>query len=120
MAQTRRRRRRKHRGTQGGSIDRRRARGRPRSRDEARAQARRRGQDRRDVAPTWRSAFNRAAIGAVVFFVLAATLLKQPIGAAIVLSLTMMLIYVPLGYYVDRFFYRRRIAKARAERASAR
>jgi hypothetical protein len=118
MAQTRRRRRRKHRGTQGGSIDRRRARGRPRSREEARAQARRRGQLRRDLAPTWRSAFNRAAIGAVIFFILAATLLRQPVAGALALSLVMMGIYVPLGYHVDRFFYRRRMARARAERAT--
>jgi hypothetical protein len=118
MAQTRKRRRRKHRGTQGGSIDRRRARGRPRSREEARAQARRRGQLRRDLAPTWRSAFNRAAIGAVIFFILAATLLQQPVAGALALSLVMMAMYVPLGYYVDRFFYRRRIARARAERAT--
>jgi hypothetical protein len=120
MAQTRKRRRRKHRGTQGGSIDRRRARGRPRTRDEARAQARRRSGARRDLAPTWRSAFNRAAIGAAIFFVLAITLLKQPIGAAVALSLMLMLIYVPLGYYVDRFFYRRRIARAREARAGHR
>ena len=120
MAQTRKRRRRKHRGTQGGSIDRRRARGRPRTRDEAKAQARRRSTTRRELVPTWRSAFNRAAIGAVIFFILAATLLGQAIGAALALSVTMMAIYVPLGYYVDRFFYRRRLARARAERANHR
>ncbi len=73
--------------------------------------------DRRTLAPTWRSAFNRAAIGAVVFFLLAATLLKQPMGAALALSLLMMGIYVPLGYHVDRFFYRRRLAQARQARA---
>ena len=70
--------------------------------------------------PTWRSAFNRAAIGAVIFFVLAITLLKQPVGGAIALSVTLMVIYVPLGYYVDRFFYRRRLARARAERSNHR
>jgi hypothetical protein len=117
MAQTRKRRRRKHRGTQGGRIDRRGARGRPRSRDEARAQARRRAESRRDLPPTWRGAFNRAAIGGAIFFVLAIALLKQPIGGAVALSLVMVAMYVPLGYYVERFIYQRRLAKARAARA---
>jgi hypothetical protein len=125
MAQTRRRRRKKHRGTQGGSIDRRRARGRPRSREEAKAQARRRagakgGARAAAGVPTWRSAFNRAAIGAVIFFILAATLLEQPVTGALALSLIMLAIYVPLGYHVDRFFYRRRLLKERQARAQNR
>ena len=45
MAQTKKKRRRKHRGTQGGRIDTRPARGRPRSRAEAQARARSRGQE---------------------------------------------------------------------------
>jgi hypothetical protein len=120
MAQTKRRRRKKHRGTQGGGIDRRGPRGRPRNRQEARAraQARKRGVDRRDYAPTWRSAFNRAALGAGLFFVLAIVLLKQTVVGALAISVLMMAFYVPLGYYVDRFLYRRRMARERAARAS--
>jgi hypothetical protein len=120
MAQTRRRRRRKHRGTQGGSIDRRGPRGRPRTREEARARAkqRRRPVDRRNLAPTWRSAFNRAALGAALFFVLAIFLLKQTVAGALAVSVLLMAFYVPLGYYVDRFLWRRRMAKERAARAA--
>ena len=117
MPQARKRRRRKHRGTQGGSIDRRRARGRPRSREEARAQARHRAEARRDRAPTWGGALTRGLFGAVVFFILAITLLGQPVGGAIVLSIVMLAIYVPLGYYIDRFFYNRRRRTAQAARA---
>jgi Flp pilus assembly protein TadB len=118
MAQTRKRRRRKHRGTQGGGIDRRGPRGRPRTREEAKARAKQKRKvvDRRDYAPTWRSAFNRAALGAGLFFVLAMVLLKQTFVQSLAISVLMMSFYVPLGYYVDRFLWRRRMAKQRAAR----
>ena len=121
MAQTRKRRKRKHRGTQGGSIDRRR-RSRPRTREEARAQARRssgqRG-DRRDRPPTWQSAFNRALLMSGILFLLMAVAFGRALGASAVLAITMLALYVPAGYYLERFLYNRRRAaeqKARAER----
>jgi hypothetical protein len=113
MAQTRRRRRRKHRGTQGGSIDRRRARGRPRNREEAKAQARRRADTRRDRAPTWGSAFRRGLIGAGIFFALMMVAFGRNFAESFALSAVMLAIYVPLGYYVDRFFWGRRRAAGR-------
>ncbi len=114
MPQTRKRRRRKHRGTKGGRIDRS-PRGRPRSREQARAQARRNAELKRTLAPTWGTAFKRGLFGAGIFFVLAATLLGQSVGGALMLSLVMLAMYVPIGYYMDRFFYRRRLAQARRE-----
>jgi hypothetical protein len=108
MAQTRRRRRRKHRGTQGGSVDRRRARGRPRSRQEAKAQAKRRAEVRRDRSPTWGSAFRRGLIGAAIFFVLIMVAFGRDFAESFALSAVMLALYVPLGYYVDRFFWNRR------------
>jgi hypothetical protein len=115
MAQTRRRRRRKHRGTQGGRIDRGRGRGgRPRSRQEARAQAKRRAGARRDRVPTWGSAFFRGLVGAAIFFVLMLAAFGRPAGEAVGLSVVMLALYVPLGYYVDRFFWRRRQAAGRS------
>jgi hypothetical protein len=124
MAQTRRRRR-KHRGTQGGSIDTRRSSGRPRSRAEARDRARsqmksgkkakgskrRQPQDRRDRPPSWRSAINRALIGAAIFAFLLIVPFHQPVGGALGLSALMMGVYVPMGFYIDRFFYNRRQAQ---------
>jgi hypothetical protein len=109
MAQTRKRRRRKHRGTQSGTIDKR-GRGRPRSREQARAQARRRSELRRESAPSWQTAFNRGAIGALIFFALMLLVFGRGVGEALTLSLVMLALYVPLGYYMDRFFYRRRRA----------
>ncbi len=128
MAQTRKRRRRKHRGTQGGSIDTAGRRGpRPRSRAEARAQARsqmsrkKKGQagrgatPRRLQEPTWRNAAQSAGIGAVIFFVLL-LLFKQPIGAALAIAAVMFLIYVPMSYTINRFFYNRRLLREQRAR----
>src|SRR5918996_2395484 len=105
MAQTRRRRRRKHRGTQSGRIDRRGGRGRPRSRDEARAQARRRSEFRRDAPPTWGGALMRGSVGALIFLVLIVALFGQPFASGLALAAVMLILYVPMGYYVDRFFW---------------
>jgi hypothetical protein len=113
MAQTRRRRRRKHRGTQGGSIDRRRARGRPRSREEAKAQAKRRAEMKRDLPPTWGTAFRRGLIGAAIFVALLVIAFGRGFAESFALGALMLAIYIPLGYYVDRFFWGRRRAAAR-------
>ena len=119
MAQTRRKRRRKHRGTQGGSIDRRGRTSRPRSRDQARAQARRQVADRRDIRPTWRSSLNRALIAAGIFFALLVLLFGQPLLSAFGLGVFMLAFYVPMGYGIDLFLYNRRQAsKQRAKQAS--
>ena len=108
MAQTRKRRRRKHRGTQGGRIDNR-QRGRPRSRAEAQSRARRKRQPARrgDAPPTWRSAVLR---GGVISALLIAVLIAfgRPAGASILLGVFMLAVYIPMGYYIDLFMWRRR------------
>lgn len=107
MAQTRKRRRRKHRGTQGGRIDTRR-RGRPRSRAEAQQRARsKRSTPKADLPPTWRSAIVR---GSVISALLIVTLLVfgRPIAASIAFGVLMLGFYIPMGYYIDRFMWRRR------------
>jgi hypothetical protein len=118
MAQTKRKRRRKHRGTQGGSVDRRR-RSRPRTREEARAQARRQSGARRDKPPTWQSAFNRALLMAGILFLLLAVAFGRAVMPSLLLSATMLVFYVPAGYYLEKFLYNRRRAseqKARQQR----
>jgi hypothetical protein len=109
MAQTRKRRRRKHRGTQGGRVDSK-PRGRPRNRAEAQQRARTKrkpSRGRGDLPPTWRSAILR---GAVISALLIATLLVfgRPIAASIAFGVAMLGFYIPMGYYVDRFMWRRR------------
>ena len=108
MAQTRKRRRKKRRGTQGGRIDTRGRRGRPRSRAEAKSQARRRTGDKRNRPPTWGSAITRAVVGAIIFFVLLMVLFRYELTTALGLSALMLVLYIPLGYQLDRFFWRRR------------
>ncbi len=119
MAQTRKKRRRKHRGTQGGSVDRRGRTSRPRNRQEARARARRQMTDRRDIPPTWRSSINRALIAAGVFLVLLILLFDQPVVGSIALSALMLVLYIPMGYTIDRFFYNRRQASKRKAATAA-
>jgi len=119
MAQTKKRRRRKRRGTQGGRIDTRPRGGRPRSREEARARARARGRapvTRGDLPPTWRSAFGRGLFAAVIFTVLLILLFGRPVGAAIVFGAFMLAFYVPAGYYIDMALWRRRERRRIRER----
>lgn len=118
MAQTKKKRRRKHKGTQGGSIQKG-ARRRPRSREEARAQARRQASSRREVPPTWRGAVNRALIMSGLLFLLMGFIVGESIGAAAALSISMLAIYIPAGYYLERFFYNRRLAAERKRRQQA-
>ena len=107
MAQTRKRRQRKHRGTQGGRVDTKR-RSRPRTRAEAKQRARtKRSVPKSDLPPTWRSAITR---GIIISGLLIATLLvfKKPIGASIAFGAFMLAFYIPMGFYIDRWNWRRR------------
>lgn len=119
MAQTRKKRRRKHRGTQGGRVEPNRRAGRPRSREEAKARARasrKRPASRADAPPTWRSAIVRAVVAAAIFTLLLVLLFGRPLGAALGLGALMLLFYVPAGHYVDTLTWRRRErARIRAE-----
>ena len=72
------------------------------------------------AAPTWQSAFNRSLIMSAILFVLMAFVVGQPIGASAVLSIFMLGLYTPAGYYLERFLYRRRMAKEQAARQAAR
>jgi hypothetical protein len=113
VAQTKKKRRKKHKGTQGGRIDTRR-RTKPRSRAEAQAQARSRRSgsgpagSKVDKPPTWKGAINRALIAAGIFAVLLLVIFKRPPAAAIGLSAFMLVFYVPAGYYMDSYMWRRR------------
>lgn len=116
MAQTKRKRKTKHRGNAAGMIETRGRTGRPLSADEkaadAKAKARAQRMDRLNQPPTWRSSANRAAIATLIFGVLAATLLNQSIGGAVAISGVVFLMYIPIGYYTDLFLYRQRQKKA--------
>jgi hypothetical protein len=108
MAQTRKRRRRKHRGTQGGRIDRGR-RGRPRNRAEAqsRARSKKKRPARGENPPTWRGAIQRGILMSVIF-VAVLLVLKRPPAAAGAFGAFMLIFYIPMGFYLDRMMWRRR------------
>jgi hypothetical protein len=111
MAQTKKKRRRKHRGTQGGRVDPNRRPGRPRSREEAKARARagrKSPATRADAPPTWRSAVTRGLVAAVIFTALLVLLFGRSIGAALGLGAFMLAFYIPAGYYIDTMMWRRR------------
>lgn len=110
MAQTKKKRQRKRRGTQGGRVDPNRRTGRPRSREEAKARARSRRKPvaRVDAPPTWRSAATRGAVAAVIFTVLLVLIFGRSIGAALGLGGFMLAFYIPAGYYIDTMMWRRR------------
>jgi hypothetical protein len=110
MAQTKKRRRRKRRGTQGGRVDTSPRAGRPRSREEAkaRARARRKPATRQDLPPTWRGSLIRGLVAAVIFAVVLVLLFGKPLGASLLFGAFMLVFYVPAGYYIDLAMWRRR------------
>jgi hypothetical protein len=114
MAQTKRKRRTKHRGNAAGMIE---VRGRTSKSAGTTGKGSGRGTgpggkavrtDRWDKPPTWQAAANRAGIATVIFVVLVLFVFKQPVAAALGLGAFMMVLYVPLGFYTDRALYRRR------------
>jgi hypothetical protein len=109
MAQTRKRRRRKHRGTQGGRIDRGRRRGRPQNRAEAqsRARSKKKRPARGENPPTWRGAIQRGVLMSAIFVVVLLVLKKAP-TAAVAFGAFMLIFYIPMGFYLDRMMWRRR------------
>ena len=124
MAQTKKKRRSKHRGNAAGMIESRGRTGRPptageRKLSERDAAAQRR-RERMMREPSWRSAAQRAALAAVVFGALLVFAFKTPISQASSLTGFVFLFYIPLGYYTDQFIYRRRVKQEAAKSSKAR
>jgi hypothetical protein len=114
MAQTRRKRTRKHRGTPAGTIERSGRTGRPQTRQDAKQIARQRRTERLDKPPTWRGAMQRAAIAAAVFGVLVVIIFKRDVAQGVILAAFMFLLYIPLGFATDTFVYRLRQRRKQA------
>jgi Flp pilus assembly protein TadB len=116
MAQTKRKRRTKHRGNAAGSVE---ARGRtgrkPTDQERRKGSSANLREERRYQEPTWTGAATRAGLASVMLFVLFQVGLageKQSLAASLALAVGAFLIYVPLGYKVDRIFWQRRMRKA--------
>jgi Flp pilus assembly protein TadB len=123
MAQTRRKRKRRHRGTQAGTIERSGRTSKPAARSSSsgskrstssssskaatRQSAAERRQARFDNPPTWRGALNRAAFAAAILVIFVAVVQKDVVQG-VLLGAFAMLIYIPMSYYTDLALYRRR------------
>jgi hypothetical protein len=106
MAQAKRKRTRKHRGTAAGTIERAGRTGRPRTREDAKQISRQRREQRFNKPPTWKSSIQRAAIAAAVFGVLVVVLFQRAMAQGAALAAFMFLLYIPLGYGTDLMIYR--------------
>ena len=109
MAQTKRKRRSKHRGNAAGVVE---ARGRTGRRPTEEEQ--RKGQDGRgrrvNKPPTWNSAFMKAGLMAGLLFVFTRIGLfgsQAPIAQSITICLFALLLYTPIAYVTDRWVYQR-------------
>jgi hypothetical protein len=115
VAQTKRKRRTKHRGNAAGSIESRGRTGRKPTADERKTQAKQTAQQRREERlnkpPTWSGAAQRAALATVIFIIALLLVFKEPVSRVIALSGFILLLYIPMGYYTDLLMYRRRQAK---------
>ena len=111
MAQTKRKRRSKHRGNAAGTIEARGRTGRKASPEEQKKSSRSAARaNRLAQPPSWNRATLRAGAASGLLFVLTQIGLFQddvPIGQAIGICLVAMLIYIPLGYVFDNWMYKR-------------
>jgi hypothetical protein len=111
MAQTRRKRRSKHRGTPAGTIEARGRTGRPLTADERKKQDRVTARERRlNTPPTWKSSITRAGIAAALVFVFLLLTSKghNKLPTALIIAILALVIYVPAGYYLELMLFRRR------------
>jgi hypothetical protein len=108
MAQTKRKRRSKHRGNAAGTIE---SRGRTGRRPTAQESKKKDARGRRQMKePTWRSAATKASVMALVLFVLTQAGLfgrNTTIAQGVFLACLAMALYTPLAYLTDRIVYNR-------------
>ena len=119
MAQTKRKRRSKHRGNAAGVVE---ARGRTGRRpadsekrpSNAREERAQKARERANTPPTWRSAVNRGVVAGLIMMPVSVLLLRVPLASTPVLLLAVAVFYIPMGYYTDLFLYRRRMRQRAA------
>jgi hypothetical protein len=114
MAQTKRKRRSKHRGTAAGTVQARGRTSRPPSASERKKQDRAKVREERlNKPPTWRSSLTRAGIGASMMFLVLLFIgpKKDRLPTAILFTVFALLLYAPAGYYIELFLWRRRQRK---------
>jgi hypothetical protein len=120
MAQTKRKRRTKHRGNAAGSIEARGRTGRKPTAEEQKKAGRQTARDRRAAKPpSWNSAAMKAGAMAVLLFVLTQVGILgngASISQGLFLSLLALVIYTPLAYTTDRWVYARMLKRQGAQK----
>jgi Flp pilus assembly protein TadB len=112
MAQTKRKRRTKHRGNAAGTVESRGRTGRPPSPEERKKEKREKARVARlNAPPTWEGSVKRALLAAGFMFVFLLVTSKGKILPSVLFAIFAMALYVPSGYYLERFLYRRRMRK---------
>lgn len=115
MAQTKKKRQTKHRGNAAGAVEVRGRTGRPPSPDQKKAQQRAQSkQTRLSRPPSWRVATRNSAMIAVLIFAL--LLIEHhskssALPSALIVAVLAFVVYVPVGFYIERFMWRRRMDK---------
>ena len=61
-----------------------------------------------DAPPTWRGATIRGLIAAGVFVLLLLLLFGRPLATSLIIGVVMLIFYIPAGYYMDLYLWRRR------------
>lgn len=114
MAQTKRKRRTKHRGTAAGTIQTRGRTGRPPSAEEKKKQSRMDAREKRlNSPPTWKGSITRAGLASLLMLVFLALVgpKHNRLISAVVFAVLAFALYVPAGYYIELIMYRRRMQK---------
>ena len=111
MAQTKRKRRTKHRGNAAGVVESRGRTGRRPTEEELRSGSRTSAREARlNKPPSWRSAFLKAALMAGLLFVFTRVGLfgsNAALGQSIVICVFALLLYTPIAFMTDKFVYNR-------------
>lgn len=124
MAQTKRKRRSKHRGTAAGTIQTRGRTGRPPTPEERKKQTREALREARlNTPPTWMSSVKRAGLASALMFVFLTITGPGKGGnrflAATVFAVFAFALYVPAGYYLELYLFNRRQRRRAATQAAA-
>jgi len=123
MAQTKRKRRTKHRGNAAGMVEARGRTGRRLTPEEQKRASRGAGGNRRMLRePTWRSAMLKSGTMAILLFVMTQIGLivkSASVASGIAVALIALLLYTPLAFWTDKWAYsrqQRRLAQQAGQR----
>ncbi|MGH2857846.1 MAG: hypothetical protein ACRDMJ_10210 [Solirubrobacteraceae bacterium] len=114
MAQTKRKRRTKHRGNAAGTVEARGRTGRPPTAEEKKKQEKAKAgqaRARQTKPPSWQGSVKKAGLAAAFMFVFLLVTNKFRVVPALIFAIVAMALYVPTGYYMDGWIYRRQLRK---------